>query len=305
MEASPIPPDQRWAILPKGRASLIQQLGGGSDHYTGRKGITTDLNGAYFVKPLGKGSASGLLRIRTIPESGRKPVPQIDAEVEASLVYPLLKGASQTAPFSYRPTDLVALVPNRGIHSIPSEAEFRREYPSTYRYLRRINRQVDEEGYPLLEARSTWRLRLSPTGAPFYAIYNVGTYTFSAHKVVWAEISGSLSAAVVDTEELPYGFGRKAIIPDHKIYFVDAEEDEAHFLCAMLNSEPVRTFVNSFTVKIQVGSLFRHLRLTPYSPGNTLHARLSHLSKHAHSSGLDHDLQQKIDKAAWQIVTSQ
>ncbi len=298
-----IPPDQRWSILDPAHLALVPKLRGGSETWRGRKGITTDLNGAYFVEIVGPGASPGLVRVRTIPSSGKKPVPLIDRDVDAELLYPLLKGAGQIGPFSYTPSALAAIVPNKVITSIPSELSFRRDFPATYSYFRRLNTVRDEEGNPLLEGRSTWKTRMQPAGAPFYAIYNVGAYTFSHHKVVWAEMSGGIAAAVVSTQTLPHGIGRKPIVPDHKIYFTSAPvEDQAHFLAAMLNSEPVRAFVNSFTVKIQVGTIFRQLRLPPHDPTNPHHGRLANLSKQAHSSGLTETLQAQIDAHAWAVV---
>jgi hypothetical protein len=93
------------------------------------------------------------------------------------------------------------------------------------------------------------------------------------------------------------------VVPDHKIYFVPTDnENEAHFLCAMINSEPVRTFINSFTVKIQVGTLFRHLKLPPFDRINPHHRRLVALSKDAHATGTAG--QQEIDAEAWSVVNS-
>jgi hypothetical protein len=146
---------------------------------------------------------------------------------------------------------------------------------------------------------------MEATGAPFYAIYNVGGYTFAPYKVVWAEMAGSIVSAVVTSENLPHGLGTKPIVPDHKIYFVSMnEKDKAHFLCGMLNSEPVRIFVNSFTVKIQVGTIFGHLKLPPYDPGNKHHQNLVRFSKQAHASGINSALQGPIDAEAWAVVKS-
>jgi len=142
---------------------------------------------------------------------------------------------------------------------------------------------------------------MRPSGAPFYAVYNVGTYTFAPFKVVWAEMGGSIASAVVSAEELPHGLGTKPVVPDHKIYFVPMEdEDSAHFLCAMLNSEPVRIFVDSFTVKIQVGTIFRVLKLPSFIRRDASHRRLAELSKLAHSGGTLE--QEEINREAWEVV---
>ena len=305
MKAIPLPPDRRWSILLPQHMTLVPRLRGGSTAWRGRKGITTDLNAAYFVEIVGLGASSGLVKIRTRPDSGRKPVPLLDRDVDGALVYPLLKGAREFGAFSYTPYNLVAIIPNQVITSIPSEASFRRRYRATYGYFRRINRVKDNDGVPLLVGRSTWRKRMEPMGAPFYAIYNVGSYTFAPYKVVWAEMAGSIAAAVVGSETLPHSLGTKPIVPDHKVYFVSTkDENEAHFLCAMLNSEPVRIFVNSFTIKIQVGTIFRHLKLPPYNAGNIRHQNLVKLSKQAHASGINPTRQAQIDAEAWAVVRS-
>lgn len=305
MKAIPLPPDQRWSILLPQYVALVPKLRGGSTAWTGRKGITTDLNGAYFVEIIGPGASSGLVKIRTRPDSGRKPVPLLDRDVDGALVYPLLKGARQFRAFSYTPWDLVAIIPNQVITSIPSELSFRRRYGATYGYFRRINTEKDNDGVPLLEGRSTWRTRMKPMGAPFYAIYNVGSYTFAPYKVVWAEMAGSIAAAVVSSETLPHGLGTKPIVPDHKVYFVSTnDENEAHFLCALLNSEPVRLFVNSFTIKIQVGTIFRHLKLPWYSAVDIRHQNLVKLSKKAHAAGMNPVRRAQIDAEAWAVVQS-
>jgi hypothetical protein len=303
LAAIAIPPDQRWSILPEEYVPLVPKLQGGSTAWIGRKGITTDLNGVYFVELLGLGASPGVVRIRTTPYSGRKTIPFIDRDVEAELVYPLLKSGEQIRRFSYSPIDLVAIVPNKVITSITPVENFRREYPATYGYFTRINRETSVEGTPLLEDRSTWRTRMASMGAPFYAIYNVGAYTFSPYKVVWAEMAGSVAAAVVGAQDLAYGLGTKPVVPDHKVYFVACDtEDEAHFLCAMVNSEPVRLFVDSFTVKIQVGTLFKQLKLPGYDPNESVHRALSELSKEAHLLGITDERQQKIDNYGWEVV---
>ena len=51
--------------------------------------------------------------------------------------------------------------------------------------------------------------RIAATDIPFYAIYDVGDYTFSPYKVVWAEMAGTLQAAVISEAVAPYGGGAK------------------------------------------------------------------------------------------------
>ncbi len=131
-------------------------------------------------------------------------------------------------------------------------------------------------------------VRLSKMAAkdiPFYAIYDVGDYTFAPYKVVWAEMAGTLQAAVISDDEVPYSGVTKVVVPDHKVYFAAFDDlDPAYYVCALLNSEPIRTFIDSFTIKIQVGTLFRHVNLPPYDPSLSIHRELVHYSKDAHKT---------------------
>ena len=74
-EAYPVLPDNPgspWSILPPGRHAQLAQLIGTTDWATGRKGITTDLNGVYFVRVLDY--RPGLLEVQSRPEAGKKDI---------------------------------------------------------------------------------------------------------------------------------------------------------------------------------------------------------------------------------------
>ncbi len=287
LDATPLAPDGgRWSVLGANDATLLELLSGGSRHLRGRKGVTTDLNGVYFIEILGP-APGGRLRFRNTPESGRKQVAGYVGDIESNLVYPLIKGAANIRAFRATIDTRCILIPNRTIHNIPPVERFARDYQYALRYLQQFE--------PLLVDRSTYRTRMKNTGAPFYAVYNVGPYTFQPYKVVWAEQSGTLEAAVVSTAKVPH-MGERLVVPDHKVFFAAFDDEtEAHFVCALLNSEPVRTFVDSFTVKLQVGTLFDVLRLPPFDVHDPLHLRLATLSRQAHTGA---DLRAEVDTCA-------
>ena len=299
LNAIALPQDGRWSILSPGHTHLVELLSGKSESYAGRKGITTDLNGAYFVRINGPGSRPGTLNVSNLPRMGRKPVPARTFDIEEQLVYPLLKGAADFRAFAPGMLEMGVIVPNDTITSIPSEENFAQDFPLAYRYFSQIN--VSTDG--LLIGRSTWKSRMAPMKAPFYAVYNVGDYTFSEYKVVWAEMASTFSAAVFSDALLEGLPNPKVVIPDHKLYFVPlSSKEEAHYLCALLNSEPVKTFVESYTVKIQVGTIFAHLNLPRYDCENHLHLRLSRLSQLAHGVGVNPYLMGQINSLSWRII---
>ncbi len=119
--------------------------------------------------------------------------------IELDLIYPLIKGAENIRAFYATTSPQYAIIPNKRITAdmIPSVAEFAKQYPGALRYFRAINIGVPGKAGGLLNERSTWKTRMKPlferriqqgkmdlADLPFYAIYDVGDYTFSPYKVV-------------------------------------------------------------------------------------------------------------------------
>lgn len=314
----------RWSILLPGNFFKLNNLIGEDKNIKGRKGIVTDLNGAYFIKLLGRGRKQGTIKFQNCHDCGKQPVPECIGEMKTDWIYPLIKGAENIKAFYGTTSDMQVIIPNKKIRmqDIPLVSKFAALDPDALSYFKRINSvKVNNNG--LLGNRSTWRTRMKPQydqkvkngsiafdDVPFYAIYDVGDYTFEPYKVVWAEIAGSLQAAVISPVEMPFGIGVKPAIPDHKVYFISFTDiDYAHYVCALLNSEPVRTFIDSFTVKLQVGSLFRFINIPKYNPGSTCHQSLIQYSKEAHAiktksdntGNIDYQIE-KINQIAWKLI---
>lgn len=296
LEANPVSGGgSPWAILKPGRFQILQPMSEveNAPWVEGRKGITVDLNGVYFVG-IEKDSAGKhrinpieqLVEIKSRPDAGKKDIgPAHTAWIEPTWLHPLIKGASDFKPCYFKPAEeLFALVPNKGI----KKADFERAaaeisaLPKTKAYLGHFNRGV----HKLLESRSTYRGRMLSMGAPHYAIYNVGDFSFSPWKVIWAEMSGSFSAAVAGYGDVPL-VGKRPYVPDHKIFFVAFnDKKEAHYLCGLLNSTIVAEFVESHNVSIQMGDIFKHMRLPTYDKNNADHSDLANRVEAAHK---EHD----------------
>lgn len=277
MEANPVSGDRSpWAILPVGRFRHVQRLSGRCTWVQGRKGITADLNGIFFVEVLETHQAGGLVKIATRPEAGRNDIgPRREFWIEPDVLYPLIKGASDfSACRLERRHSLYVLVPNQGIVKEAYEEAARRVDAACPMLLRYFRAYADP-----LRARSTFRGRMK--NAPFYAVYNVGGYTFSPWKVIWGE-QKDFCAAVVSGHEVPL-VGFRSFVPDHKIFFADFKEpDPAYFLCGLLNSNLVKEFVDSHNIAIQIGDIFKHMNLPPHDPADIGHRELTRLARRAH-----------------------
>lgn len=294
MDATPVSGNgSPWAILPPGRFADVEGLTGRCTWVQGRKGITADLNGIYFVEVLETNKKTGLVKIATRPEAGRNDIgPRQEFWIEPSLLYPLIKGASDfSACHLDRSHKLFVLVPNKGIvKEAYEEAEqlVDVDSPMTKRYFDTYERH--------LQARSTYRGRMK--NAPFYAVYNVGGYTFAPWKVIWGE-QKDFCAAVVGSEEVPL-IGSRPFVPDHKIFFVDFDEEEpAYYLCSLLNSNLAKEYVDSHNISIQIGDIFKHMNLPAYEPKNQNHRKLYELAMKAHKVDDTEEREEILSRIRW------
>lgn len=77
-------------------------------------------------------------------------------------------------------------------------------------------------------------------------MFGVDKNTFANYKVVWKRMTNDIFACVLSQVKTPFGF--KIAIPlDTTSFFATNSEPEAHYLCAIINSKPVRDFIKSFS----------------------------------------------------------
>jgi hypothetical protein len=278
LEATPVTASNSpWAILPPGRFRQLQKIAGKCAWVQGRKGITADLNGIYFVEITGVNTRHNIVKVQTRPEAGKRDIgPAQTFWVEPDLLYPLIKGASDFSRcFFERKHSLFVFVPNHGIN--------KESYEEAVERLDRLRKteQYFKTYEGVLEKRSTFKGRMK--NAPYYAIYNVGEYTFAPFKVIWAE-QKDFCAAVATSAEVPL-LGARCFVPDHKLFFVDFNAAEpAFFLCGLLNSDLVIEWVKSHNISIQIGDIFKHMNLPEYNVKDPKHKKLSLLAKKCHNT---------------------
>lgn len=281
MEANPVSETMEgapWSVMRPGRFTTCKPLFGASTWVNGRKGITTDLNGVYFVDVVEANQADKTVKVRTRPSEGKTDIgnPR-EFWVEAASLYPLAKGAGDFRACYFQPQgELYAFVPNAGIDKAALEraedAYSNQSNPKTYKFFKAFKTK--------LETRSTFKTRMK--GAPFFSIYNVGDYSFAPYKVIWAEMTGDFCAAVIAAGVVPT-IGKRPYIADHKLYFADfAEAAPAYYLCGLLHSEIVKEMIEAHNVSTNMGDIFKHVSLPKFDATDTAHAQLVELVKTAH-----------------------
>jgi len=118
----------------------------------------------------------------------------------------------------------------------------------------------------------------------FYTMYGIGEYTFAPYKVVWKRMASDLEAVVLSKIKTP--IGEKDVIPTDTTSLIPFKSaEEAHYVCAILNSSPVRFYVRSYSSGgrgFGAPSIIRHFGIPKYDK-KEVHWRVSELSKRAHT----------------------
>ena len=156
-----------------------------------------------------------------------------------------------------------------------------------------------------LSARAAYR-RYQQDG-PFYSMYNVGPYTMAPIKVVWRRMDRQINAAVVSETDDPL-LGRRPVIPQETCVLVACNSaDEAHYVCAVLNSAIVSELVSAHSVRGGKGfgtpSMLDFIPLRRFRADDPRHAELAELGRKAHAALLA-DVQQQIDRLAAELLAS-
>jgi hypothetical protein len=169
--------------------------------------------------------------------------------------------------------------------------------PRTYSYLKSFEGQLSQ--------RSGMLKYFDPDkGDPFYSVYNVSHGTFAEYKVMWRQMIPQIRAAVIGPVEDEY-LGRISPVTQHVVSVIAAQnEDEAHYLCAMLNSSIATCISASYSTGKSYGtpSVLDHVPIPQFHKNNDVHMMLVDLSRQAHitigaSKNLG-DLEDEVDKYA-------
>lgn len=262
----------------------------GRSNYRARKGIEPcGAKGVYLLNI--KNKKDDLIKIENLIERGRlKEIKDIGIKpgtIEKDFVYPMVGGRNikSWGIDSY----LYMLVP----HSQSSVAEIkyginestlRTQYPRTYNWM------FDNWHDILLETRIRSGKFFNADKYPWYKLDNVGPYTFKSYHVLWAEQGSSTKCCVISSIDDQY-LGNKLVVTDSKVLFVPFDsEDEAHYLCAIINSKPIETIIKAYTIDTNKGTdIVDKINIPDYDSSNPMHADLVSLSKEAHNYFKMHD----------------
>jgi len=280
--AEPVDPDDPtspWLTARKGALRAVHKLLGKSD-YTAHAGVYTGgANAVYWVEIVAK-RPDGLVVVRNITEGAKRKVPEVTAPIEPDLLYPLLRGRD-VQRWGAEPSAHIVVphTKDTGWQAI-GEKELQAQYPLSFAYFNRFKE--------VLLSRVAYNLLRQ--GHPFYILKDISAYTFTPWKVVWLGFGArTMKVAVVGRVDGKPVMSNQAMHP-----FIPLEhEDEAHYVCASMNSAPFECAVRAHTQEggksFAQSNILDHVYIPKYDPADPVHRALAEASKEAHEAAAQGD----------------
>jgi len=298
LEARPIGKDTgSWKTLRPGDGRLNEIEG--KNAYQARLGARVEPYGVFWLE-LREILSNGDLIVRNLVEKGKRRIARVEARIEPDLVYPAVRG-SDIQRWGAKPGIYLLMVQDPAKSEPYSQKRVKKDWPYTFNYLTRFR--------DVLLSRGSRPVRELAERTAFYAMFGIGKYTVARYKVVWKRMAGDLVAAVVSQAKTDFGW--KMMIPtDTTAFFHTQNESEAHYLCAVVNSAPVREFVRSYSSAgrgFGAPSVMENVGIPTFNAKNRTHARLSELSKMLHKSKAQGNeaavrrLERQIDGVVWTV----
>ena len=254
-----------WLTTEGSGADLKGALG--PSKYVARVGTISWLNGVYCVSTVA-GAKNNTVMIENVPEAGKTSVRSVRASVEVELLYPMIRG-KDAGRWCASISGHVVLPVDPRTGDTYAEGIMKQDFPEAYAYFLKFKKMLSE--------RPGYLKYLKPAKEPFYAIYDVGIYSFAPYKVVWRQMKQFVNACVVSPARDKVA-GTKAPILQHIHTFLGASSArEAHYLCAVMNSSLTSYVSSSSSTGKSFGTpaLLENLSVPLFNAGDPVHARLS------------------------------
>ncbi len=246
----------------------------GENPYQARSGAGADPHGVFWLE-IKQVMSNGDLIVQNLPRKGKRKIQQIEERIEPDLVFPAVRG-SDIERWGATPGIFVLMSQDPESRQPFPEERMKREWPRTYGYLTRFKN--------VLLSRGSKTVREFAQRTAFYAMFGIGPYTVARYKVVWKRMASDIVAAVISQAKTPFGY-KKVIPTDTTSLFATDEAAEAHYLCAIINSNPVREFVKSYSSAgrgFGAPSVMNHVAIPKFDPSIHIHQKLADLSETLH-----------------------
>ena len=277
VEAIPVDPSKinsSWQTASPSSLKYTEKIKG-LNPYRAYRGASTEPYGVFWLR-IKEVRPDGYLVVENMVERGKRDIPSTSAAIEKDLVFPAISGGD-IVPFGVK-GNFYVLISQDPSKRIPyPESWMTSHFPLTYAYLRQFK--------DILLSRGSKVVRELAQKTEFYAMYGIGEYTFAKYRVVWKRMASKMASVVLSRLRTPFGL-KTAISTDTTSIFSVENEEEAHYLCGILNSKVVDEYIRSFSSAgrgFGAPSVMSNLAIPKFNSDNKIHKKIAELSQRAHS----------------------
>ena len=276
LEAIPVNPDKlssSWQTAKSEDLTRYSKLKG-QNPYKAYQGIDTQPYGVFhlYIKEV---RPDGLVVIENIHNRGKREIKLFRSAIEPDRVFPAVSGR-EIVKFGIKPPFYVLISQDPQKREPYTKDWMIENTPLTYAYLIQFK--------DILLSRKSRVIKQLMENTEFYAMYAVGDYTFAKYRVIWKFMASKLNAAVISKVKTDLGM-KPVISTKTTAFFALDNKEEAHYLCAILNSELIDSFIKSFSSAgrgFGAPSVMNNLAIPDFDASNNIHKKLAELSKKAH-----------------------
>jgi hypothetical protein len=300
--AIPVNPDKpvsSWQTSQQDAISTLAKLKG-ECHYTPHLGARVEPYGVFWLK-VNEVWPNGQLSVTNLHDRGKRVIKPVTTHIESTLVFPAVAGGN-ICRFGVKSHFEIVMSQNPKTRKPYPEDWMLDHAPLTLAYLGQFKKELLSRGSRLV--------REFAEATEFYAMYGIGPYSVAKYRVTWKRMASRVEAVVLSNVRTQYGT-KPMISTDTTAFFAVDNRAEAHYLCAILNSQIVDSYIRSFSSAgrgFGAPSVMSNLAIPEFDTRNKLHAKLADLSEQAHDLVKNgkpaDDVERQIDEAArklWNI----
>ena len=253
----------------------------GESLYIGREGVEYYPQELQLFKLVDETVTNDLLKLETYKNSRSKYSIGIrKPKLETKYLRPLVKGVG-ISRFHIEPSEYLVAFPYDKEHAkIPIDKKtLRSTSPNLFKYYR------ENEDYLRMQTKYSDSI-IGDSNAEYYALARTGIYSHAPWYVVFRD-NTKWVAAVAGKIDTKWGGKKIPAFQNHCVSICERKDgsfikkDEAHYICAILNSHIVEDYIlatsDKRTFKIRVP-----VKIERYDNKNKIHKSLSKLSQRAH-----------------------
>jgi hypothetical protein len=268
-----------WITIPERQKKILCIHGRSS--YRAYRGASTEPYSVFWLE-VKQILPNGYILVHNLADRGKKKLRKVEESLEQDLIFPSVSGAC-IERWGIKNPNYLLMVQNPRNREPFGESEMKKNWPRTYNYLTKFR--------DVLLQRASRTIKELAERTAFYTMYGIGPHTVQKYKVVWKRMANDIYATVVSVHKTPFGY-KKVIPTDTTSFFSTNSESEAHYLCAIINSNPVRDFIKSFSSAgrgFGTPSVMEHVGIPQFDSKNQLHQNLAEISQKCHKLKMDGD----------------